>query len=1403
MLVFMFCRLGEARNPGPFEEFTIGAANPAGLLHRAPCLLELPRGVWHLSETQLSEVGVSTFRQSLGACSNSVGRSLRCVPGHPVPTRSHDSDAGSWSGVMIVADSPLREVQVPWRGHEHSSSRVVVASSFFGQMQITSAAAYGAPKSPSFRNPLKITEDILLTLTEEIIDGSHGPRVIAGDLNLDLSESSLFQYWESCGWKELQQFAYERWGQEISMTCKSTTRRDYVWVSPELLPLLCEVKLDHQMFPDHSVLWGVFQMPTTAPSQSFWPMAHALPWAEIPIQDWHTAAADWIPETWEDDMNTCFARWSNRVEESLRVHAVDPIGLNLTGCFGRGQALQPQIRREHPHRLRAHRPGEEAMTSSLLGQQVHWWYKQLRRLQALLHGLRSGRNEPHVKLHNAQLWQSILRARGFKHGFSKWWFSRRVRLQASPASLPRVVPTCQWLEIIFEDYRQNYRSFEAWQSKKRATVLSARRESSLKMLRRSLKPDPLPSMDYLEKSHTFTVQDIDANSGSVSFSPPLTSSKGTFTLQNEPVQLLGILDDDDHEASLESNSTTWHIVSDVIPVPGQTLIQKFPLVHCDEIHCELESLWHPRWNHQVEVTSEPWSRIFAFARDFLPTLPLVDCEVNTDCIAKTLRSGKGLRTRGPDGWSADDLRHLPHEHLEDLSSMFSVIEAGAPWPMQLVTGHVTALAKHENAVEAASFRPVVLYSLLYRLWSSAKSRCLLAQFARFMDFACFGFLKKRQCLDITYWIQCAVETSYASDQELCGIMTDIRRCFNYLPRAPIFMVARVLGVPDTLLCGWQSFLDLNTRSFRVRHQYGTALSSTSGFPEGDALSCLAMTLTSWTLHFYLWHFEPNIHCLSFVDNIELLGHQPAELLQGYLRLESWADMLQLSFDVEKTQAWATSPSLRRELGYLGFEVCEGAADLGASMIYGSRLRNKHFTDRIRAMHSQFMALKRLRVSMWHKLLALRISLWPRALHNASHLVFGHTWIRQLRTSAMQALRANRAGTSPVLYLGFVGAPECDPGFFAAWRAFSTFVQQLRQHETLRDWWACYVLEVPKKATYGPFALIQKYCTLLNWSIDHELVLHHIEGFSLDICACEMEAFRMVFEHSWFNHLMSEVCARQEYQGLRTIDPGLSYHCLGKLPSGDHELLMCIRSGTFFLESQKHKFDALNDGVCRFCGLTDTLRHRALTCPHSQSVRSEFSWCVEQWDLLPPFLTHHGLAPCNPHLLRYWDRLQHLPAAPSKWQIAPVADEWVHIFTDGSLWHGWDPRLALASYACILGNTGETIQSGLLPGLLQTINRAEMFAVIQALRWCVRFGITCWLWTDSAYVHDHLVDFLTQRAFPDDISNRDLWFEVEELLWRLPHPPRVSKVRAHQSWADAADVTEEWIIRCNALADVNA
>lgn len=114
----------------------------------------------------------------------------------------------------------------------------------------------------------------------------------------------------------------------------------------------------------------------------------------------------------------------------------------------------------------------------------------------------------------------------------------------------------------------------------------------------------------------------------------------------------------------------------------------------------------------------------------------------------------------------------------------------------------------------------------------------------------------------------------------------------------------------------------------------------------------------------------------------------------------------------------------------------------------------------------------------------------------------------------------------------------------------------------------------------------------------------------------------------------------------------------------------------------------------------------------------------------------------------------------------------------------------------------TVIAGVLPGLLQSAFRAELYAVDQAISWAVCYGCKNRLWTDCQGVVTKLQGLLAGTWKPQTNSSHfDLWERNSDLVAVLtPASCTITKVAAHQSVTLSDSPLETWAHLRKSLAD---
>ena len=279
--LFLFCRIGEASNPGPsdqFEEcqFSVGTFNPSGLRNKAQYFSShLSDGdIWTVSETHFFGQDVSKFRTSLRATQTdhryfiSDQTSMK-----PCLINQH-----AWKGVAVISKHPTRGLPSGMPECILNSGRALLATTLISDTWISGGVVSGEPDGHSYPHRLRNTECLLHHVASHVCHLTSGLRYVAGDWNVSQDTLPAFEILNQAGFRDVQDIACDRWGIGLQNTCKNRTRKDFLYISPELQELLTETAVLHDVWPDHSVIVAKFRSPLSLAPIFSWPSPTQFPW---------------------------------------------------------------------------------------------------------------------------------------------------------------------------------------------------------------------------------------------------------------------------------------------------------------------------------------------------------------------------------------------------------------------------------------------------------------------------------------------------------------------------------------------------------------------------------------------------------------------------------------------------------------------------------------------------------------------------------------------------------------------------------------------------------------------------------------------------------------------------------------------------------------------------------------------------------------------------------------------------------------------------------------------------------------------------------------------------------------------------------------------------------------------
>ena len=1388
---------GEAANPGPIDShptWTIGAFNPSGLNGKQKILSDhLGYGdIWSIAETHLSSSAMQAFKKGL----QSGGSSFKyCIGGNPTALRPHSEHAGAWTGVAVVSKHPTRAVSGPFSDDIFASSRIQMTTTLCHDMWVTGITLYGEPPGQHHPNAAHNTE-LLVDAATEAIGNVRGLRFVSGDFNFEIDQLEGFNKLHQLGFKDLQTLANERWGVRPSPTCKGVTRKDFLFISPELQSLLDTVSLEHDVWADHSVIVGRFRLPSSDCVTPLWRMPRPLEWPEG-FRD----SPPFVQVSFHDtDPTEAYRSLWQQTEAYASSRIVASNSYPLRSQLGRGQTMQTTDQRGtvNPMHLKPSRKGD--ITPQFVGSsaQHSQWFRQLRRLQSYVR-FRSRNPSDTLDLHGASLWRSILCARGFNPSFAQWWGSEgSTLLDGAPLICPLLPPSLQVAEGIFYSFSHAVRQLESRLKGEKQKAARKLRLDMPHMIFRDIKRVAPERIDIFVKSTSATVASIDELDSAIELEQAVQfdMSRSVF-INGREFDLLN------------ADPTLIHIDDASAISVGDTVTQTSATGKFSDMFELFGREWSSRWDRRQHVPSSQWEQILDFSKHHLPNKPALHSPIVVTDLLEEVKRKKVNSASGPDGVSVLDLRSMPECVTLAHCDLFSRAERDGTWPEQTLVGRVASLAKVEQPSQVKHYRPITVLSQCYRLWGGLRSRELLRHVDDLCPLFLFGNRPGCHAMQLWMYVQWMIEAAHVSAQPLAGIQADIQKAFNHLPREVILQACLLLGMPSQTMIAWAGALSGLQRRFQIREATGPAMMSSTGCPEGCAMSCLGMLVVDILFHKWIETQCQMAQPLSFVDDWQILTHEPDLIPQALAALEQFTTVIDLQLDPDKTFVWSPNANIRQMFRDGHFRYCNQAKSLGAQMQYTRRHAAKVLVSRIEEVQRLWPRLRASPSPYKQKIRSLRVAAWPQAFHGIAASTLGNWHFQKARAGALKGINSNGSGCNSLVHLGLIEAPNTDPWFWSIHETFRS-VRDSHSQQAVAPLIQLALDHTAPLPRGGPTNALLGRIQSLGWEVLSDMHLMDMWGtFSFfDISFPELVCRA---ERAWLDIVAASVSDRACFSDLGRADPRATRQFLASLSVSDQAIYRKALNGAHFTNDFCYHFSDSGSTLCDHCGQQDSRMHRFWHCPCFEVYRSTCPSDVRKAiDELPVCVTTAGWSLRAATTDQWMSMLQNVqipeaqPAAILDEQIGATID----LFTDGSCFWPDTPAYRTASWAVTYAapelnlTKSHVIHSGQLPGIQQTAFRAEIFGVLQALKWCRQWKFSPRIWTDCLGVVRRCRKLLSRPTkLPINIPHGDLWRQIQEEIISLgPQHVTIAKVAAHQRLEDAQTPVDYWCFLHNSLAD---
>lgn len=332
----------------------------------------------------------------------------------------------------------------------------------------------------------------------------------------------------------------------------------------------------------------------------------------------------------------------------------------------------------------------------------------------------------------------------------------------------------------------------------------------------------------------------------------------------------------------------------------------------------------------------------------------------------------------------------------------------------------------------------------------------------------------------------------------------------------------------------------------------------------------------------------------------------------------------------------------------------------------------------------------------------------------------------MRANAARGLRVDKPGTNFSILFGLHFHPSHDPEFFAIWSTFLDF-RRLQTEEEVQVDISWVLTQGDGCFPPGPLSVLFHCFRKLHWQWDltTNMLWDTLGLFSLwqiSIQELELRAVR-----AWQKVIGCLHQQRKGFAGLATVDPHLSFGVELGLSDEQKGLLRTAHDGTFYTQDGLKYSSADGSDLCRHCGEPDSVQHRIWECPCFDDIRETFQQSRPlDFDDLPACTRLHCWAVEPASFQNYISEVLALPDLTHSLEaVEPCAI--LDLFTDGSCLFPDKPRLRLASWAVVQAAPSTELEfpdclaGGPLHGMLQTSGRAEIVAVLAAVKIAVRKG----------------------------------------------------------------------------------
>ena len=1391
------CRVGEAKNPGPF---TVAALNIQSL----HCALDESKLEWDANDVlALSETCATQFvldkAQKTAAAHGRHAYSSAPVKRRHFKRGTISEIRGESSGVWMASKVHCRGIDLPWPDDIATTCRSCDAILYTPNGLVYMACLYVYHQG--FQDASPKTDRIL----EAIFERSRLlrlPAIVVGDFNADLESLPVWTCMCERGWADAALAHQQQTGHAPAPTYKEVSRIDFIIMNDLAKRSFIGYEASELPVSDHRMISASFDWQKCQGLMTMYRMPRDMSQLGLDGQLFADAR---VPIAMQVQFDRAMIAGSIDDVWTSFTASMEQVASNVVSLQNKGSIPKKFLGKDKCKFVKTHNTApvikkgrDDAFQAEVqdCGIKLRQRIKQIRRIDAFLSQHKAaGPVTEQRRLSMLSTWNALLTAPGFGRSFASWFtteFDAPCPLDPPDENMAKRMRMLMVEKVPL--WRSQYNRTRIRQTKE---AFEKDWSKGGKLFHRALQPPNSPPVDAIDRADELHVRLTRAR------------KKGTavFLTMHEDLQLVTI-------GQRWVQGATVGVVSDVIG--GRVLLKvvsgtfrsgavtAMTTCQCSNHALRLATdFWKSFWCKQQCVDCHDQDVLATIHA--LPHLPALDCKITMPELRAALRNLPLAKARGMDAVTNWELKYLCDDLQGMLLRVLNRITELGQWPKALTKARMHLIRKTQEAGDINSTRPICILPNVYRLWGKIMTSKCFRHFKGSIPATIFGSVPGRSSIDLAMQLQAEIEEHIISGSPIYGASLDLHKAFNTLSRPLLARMCARLGLGDVWM-PYSALLQNLQRFFTIKGQWSNPVLSNTGVPEGCPLSVVMMMITTWAITAQLGSEFPGKAMSSYVDDWTIRDVDPARLVSQLQYVQKLTQKVGMSLSIKKTLPYATTAPARKKLAQ-ALRACNlpcDVADTGNCLGIQFQARNAKVTDlREKRMNNTLPKMRKLKVMPWShtkKASLLQSGIYPAMLYGCEFHDMGLHFISHIRSQANGTVWKDKPYLSHFLTPILSTKPEYEPWLWILRRVYLSFRRLHCMHpEQTLTWWNNAIPRPANKHTVGPITVLLAHLRRLGWTLGQNFACTAKDGTEFSLIRISCWQFKRLIVQAWQDWLVPKLKIKHGLHDLQSFDIHAScWQC----PDAKREGFMAtVRSGGLFTNKVKSRMFSQASPDCSLCGAADGMSHRIYDCPASEKIR-ERQGCQFLKEA-PRSRMVYGLFPrpeAEPELQRLLDELR-----IHDLQMVPESEEPTYIFTDGSCSQPPLPNKSerRASYgvrlAVLNSHEGKVLAQGVLPGRKQTAFRAELFAFMMAMS-CSMHSV---IHTDCLGVYKGIVKLqregwceLSWLASPD----LDLW----QCAWQILSVPgrklQPEWTPAHKDITHAKSASQAWKIYHNALTD---